>query len=177
MEITREIFWNVGSWVRWPVYGLGLIVILIFIYGLIKRIWLWCIGKPENRVDHIFKRIGSFLSYGLFHKRILKEPYPGIMHLFLFWGFLVLFLGTILIFFQEDFTKLFFDKVFIHGSFYLTFSFLLDLFGLLAIIGIILAVFRRYILKPDRLDNRSEDLIGLLLIFLVLITEIGRAHV
>jgi Fe-S oxidoreductase/nitrate reductase gamma subunit len=170
MEITREIFWNVGSWARWPVYGLGLIVILIFIYGLIKRIRLWQIGKPENRFNHIFKRIGLVLSFGLFHKRILKEPYPGIMHLFIFWGFLVLLFGTILIFFQEDFTKLFFDKVFIHGSFYLTFSFLLDLFGLLAIIGIILAVFRRYILKPDRLDNRSEDLIGLVLILLVLST-------
>lgn len=170
MEITREIFWNVGSWVRWPVYGLGLIVIIIFVYGLIKRIRLWRIGKPEDRLDHIFKRIGSVFSYGLFHKRILKEPYPGIMHLFLFWGFLVLLFGTILIFFQEDFTKLIFEKVFIQGSFYLTFSFILDLFGLLAIIGVVLAAFRRYVLKPDRLDNKTEDLIGLLLIFLVLVT-------
>jgi hypothetical protein len=154
MEFTREIFWNVGSWVRGPVYGLGLVVIIIFVYGLIKRIRLWRIGKPENRLDHIFKRIGSVFSFGLFHKRILKEPYPGIMHLFIFWGFLVLLFGTILIFFQEDFTKLFFDKVFIHGSFYITFSFVLDLFGLLAIIGVILAVFRRYLLNPDRLDNK-----------------------
>ncbi|MCK4223860.1 MAG: 4Fe-4S dicluster domain-containing protein [candidate division Zixibacteria bacterium] len=170
MEITREIFWNVGHWVRWPVYGLGLIVVIIFVYGLIKRIRLWRMGKPENRYDQIGKRITSFLSFGLFHGRILKEPFPGITHLFLFWGFLVLLLGTILIFIQEDLTKLLFGTVFIQGSFYLLFSFVLDLFGLLAIIGVLLLAFRRYVLKPDRLDNKPEDLIGLILIFLVLIT-------
>jgi len=149
---------------------LGLIVIIIFIYGLVQRTRLWRMGKPENRLDQIPKRIWSVLSYGFFHRRILKEPYPGIMHLFIFWGFLILLIGTILIFIQEDFTKLFFNKIFIHGNFYLTFSFILDLFGLLAIIGVILAVFRRYVLKPDRLDNRSEDIISLLLIFVVLVT-------
>jgi len=170
MEITREIFWNVGTWTRWPVYALGLIVIIIFVFGLIKRIRLWRIGKPENRYDQILKRIGSVLSFGFFHKRILKEPYPGITHLFLFWGFLILLLGTILIFIQEDITLLLFGKTFIQGNFYLAFSFILDLFGLLAVIGVILLAFRRYVLKPDRLDNKPEDIITLTLVFLVLVT-------
>jgi Fe-S oxidoreductase/nitrate reductase gamma subunit len=170
MGVTREIFWNVGTWVRWPVYGLGLIVVLLFVYGLIKRIRLWQMGQPENRLDNVSKRIGSVLSFGFLHKRILKEPYPGIMHLFIFWGFLILLLGTILIFVQEDVTRLLFGSTFIHGNFYLVFSFLLDLFGLLAVAGVILAAFRRYVLKPERLDNRLEDWVGLLLIFLVLVT-------
>jgi len=171
MEITREIFWNVGSGVRIPVYLLGLIVVIILIYGFIKHVRLWRIGKAENRIDKPFKRILSFLLFGLGHKRILKEPYPGIMHLFLFWGFLVLFIGTVLIFFQEDFTKLFFNKIFIFGNFYLIFSFLLDLFGLLAIIGVLLALFRRYVLRPERLDNKFED--GLVLVSLLLILLTG----
>ena len=170
MEITREIFWNVGSAARILPYVLGFIVLVIFAYGLIRRIRLWRIGKPENRLDHIFKRIGSLFSFGFLHRRTIKELYPGIMHLFLFWGFFILFLGTFLIFVQEDFTKLLFDEVFIYGNFYLIFSFVLDLFGLLAIIGVVLLAFRRYVLKPDRLDNKPEDLIGLILIFLVLIT-------
>jgi Fe-S oxidoreductase/nitrate reductase gamma subunit len=170
MEITREIFWNVGSEVRIPVYVLGLIVIVILIYGLIRRIRLWRIGKPESRVDKPIKRIGSVILFGFGHKRILKEPYPGIMHLFLFWGFLILFIGTVLIFFQEDFTKLFFNKNFIFGNFYLTFSSILDLFGLLAIIGVLLALFRRYVLKPKRLDNKFEDALVLIVLFLILIT-------
>jgi Fe-S oxidoreductase/nitrate reductase gamma subunit len=170
MEVTRQIFWNVGSWARWPIYGLGLVVIVIFVLGLLKRIRLWRIGKPENRTDRIGKRIVSFLRFGLLHGRILKELFPGITHFLLFWGFAVLLLGTILIFFQEDITLLFFNWTFLHGSFYLVFSFVLDLFGLLAIIGVMLLAFRRYVLKPERLDNKPEDWISLALIFLVLIT-------
>jgi len=170
MDITREIFWNVGTWVRWPVYLLGLIVVIIFVRGLIKRIRLWKMGRPENRTDKIAKRIISVLSFGLFHRRILKESYPGITHLFLFWGFLVLLIGTTLIFIQEDFTKLIFGAEFIHGNFYLLFSFAMDFFGLLAIIGLILLAFRRYVLRPERLDNRPEDMIVLVGIFLILIT-------
>jgi len=178
-EITREIFWNVGSGVRIPIYLLGFIAIVILIYGLVKHIRLWRIGKSENRVDKPFQRILSVLLFGFGHKRILKEPYPGFMHLFLFWGFLILFIGTILIFFQEDFTKLFFNKNFIFGNFYLTFSFFLDLFGLLAIIGVLLALLRRYVLKPrtemvqgkpKRLDNKFEDGLVLVLFFLILVT-------
>ncbi|MFQ6003574.1 MAG: respiratory nitrate reductase subunit gamma, partial [Candidatus Zixiibacteriota bacterium] len=149
---------------------MGLIVTIILVYGLVKHIRLWRIGKPENRLDNLLKRIGSFLLFGLGHKRILKEPYPGIMHLFLFWGFLVLFIGTVIIFFQEDFTKLIFNKNFIFGNFYLLFSFLLDLFGLLAIIGVLLALFRRYVLKPKRLDNKFEDALVLISLLLILIT-------
>ncbi len=170
MEITREIFWNVGSGVRIPVYLLGLIVVVILVYGFVKRVRLWRIGKPEKRVDKPFKRILSFLLFGLGHKRILKEPYPGIMHLFLFWGFVILFIGTVLIFVQEDFTKLFFNKIFISGNFYLVFSFVLDLFGLLAIIGVLLALFRRYVLRPERLDRKFEDALSLVLLLLILIT-------
>ncbi len=170
MEITREIFWNVGSGVRIPVYLLGLIVVVILVYGFVKRVRLWRLGKPENRVDKPFKRILSFLLFGLGHKRILKEPYPGIMHLFLFWGFVILFIGTVLIFVQEDFTKLFFSKIFISGNFYLVFSFVLDLFGLLAIIGVLLALFRRYVLRPERLDRKFEDALSLVLLLLILIT-------
>jgi Fe-S oxidoreductase len=46
----------------------------------------------------------------------------------------------------------------------------MDFFGLLAIVGLVLLAFRRYVLRPERLDNRPEDLVGLVLIFLILIT-------
>jgi Fe-S oxidoreductase/nitrate reductase gamma subunit len=79
-------------------------------------------------------------------------------------------LGTILIFVQEDITLLLFNWTFLHGSFYLIFSFILDLFGLLAVIGVILLAFRRYVLRPERLDNKTEDWIGLVFILLILVT-------
>lgn len=169
MDVTREIFWNVGN-VALFVYILAAIVVFIFVYGFYKRVKLWRLGKEEKRGDLIWKRVKSVLLFGFGHKRTLSETYPGISHFILFWGFVVLFLGTLIIFLQEDVFSPIFNLFFLHGSIYLWFSLILDLFGLLAIIGVLLALYRRYIIKPDRLDNIFDDFFSLILILLVLIT-------
>ncbi|KPL03123.1 MAG: hypothetical protein AMJ90_03980 [candidate division Zixibacteria bacterium SM23_73_2] len=169
METTREIFWNVGN-VALLVYLLAAVVVFIFIYAFIQRIKLWKIGKEEKRKDQIWERIKSVLVFGFGHKRLLTEPYPGISHFLLFWGFVILLLGTIIIFLQEDILSPIFNLFFLHGNFYLWFSLILDLFGLLAIIGVLLALYRRYILKPERLDNVFDDAFSLILILLILVT-------
>jgi len=57
-----------------------------------------------------------------------------------------------------------------HGSFYLGYSVIVDSFGILAIVGVILAIIRRYGQKPERLDNKWEDLVALLLILVIIVT-------
>jgi Fe-S oxidoreductase len=47
---------------------------------------------------------------------------------------------------------------------------IVDSFGILAIIGILLALFRRYVQRPERLDNRRDDLAVLLLILVIILT-------
>ncbi len=92
------------------------------------------------------------------------------MHFFIFWGFLVLSVGTALVAIQADFTDLLFKVKFLKGGFYLIFSFFLDLAGLMAIIGILMAMYRRYVTKPSRLDNKPDDAIVLVWILVVLVT-------
>ncbi len=169
MGITREIFWNVGN-IALLVYILAAIVVFILVYGFYQRVKLWKIGKEEKRGDFFWERIKSVILFGFGHKRILNESYPGISHLILFWGFVILFIGTLIIFLQEDILSPIFNFFFLHGNFYLWFSLILDLFGALAIIGVLLALYRRYMIKPDRLDNIFDDLFSLILIFLILVT-------
>ncbi|MCJ7508238.1 MAG: heterodisulfide reductase-related iron-sulfur binding cluster [candidate division Zixibacteria bacterium] len=167
MEITREIFWNVGAGIRIIIYILAIIPLVFLIWGIYKKIRLWRIGKPENRYDKIGKRILSFISFGLFHKRFFRDLYPGLMHLFIFWGFVVLFLGTAVVMFQDDIASPLFGIFFFHSYFYLYFSLILDIFGLLLIIGIVMALFRRYILRPKRLDNILDDVVVLILLLAI----------
>jgi Fe-S oxidoreductase/nitrate reductase gamma subunit len=169
MEITREIFWNIGN-VRILIYLLGLVPIIVLAFGLWRRIKLWRLGKKDNRYDRIWERIKSTISYGILQVRTLEKTYPGIMHLLLFWGFIILFLGTLIIAFQEDVTLPFFNYNFFHGGFYLSYSFILDLFGLLAIIGVLFALYRRIFLRPESLDNKSEDFFALYWFLVVLVT-------
>ncbi|HEX9916387.1 MAG TPA: heterodisulfide reductase-related iron-sulfur binding cluster [candidate division Zixibacteria bacterium] len=167
MEITREIFWNVGAGIRIIIYILAIIPLLFLIWGIYKKIKLWRIGKPEKKFDKIGKRILSFVSFGFFHQRFFRDLYPGLMHFFIFWGFVVLFLGTAVVMFQDDIASPLFGIFFFHSYFYLYFSLILDLFGLLLIIGIGMALFRRYILKPKRLDNILDDAVVLILLLAI----------
>jgi Fe-S oxidoreductase/nitrate reductase gamma subunit len=168
-HITREIFWNVGG-VRLIVYLLALIPVFLFIYGLWRKIKLWRIGKKENRYDQVWKRIKSTLYNGILQVRNLEKAFPDTFHVLIFWGFVILFIGTVIIFLQEDLTLPIFNYEFLQGNFYLWYSLILDLFGVLAIIGVLLALYRRFFLRPESLDNKSEDFLSLYWFLLVLLT-------
>mgnify|MGYP001117550185 CR=1 FL=1 len=93
-----------------------------------------------------------------------RELYPGIAHYLLFGGCGILLLGAFVDFISHYFFH------FMHGSFYLGYSVVVDAFGILALIGAILLIIRRYVQKPDRLDNTADDLIALILIVVVVLT-------
>ncbi len=184
MEPFREVFWNVP--LGEIIYPLAVIAAGVFIYAIYRRCKLWRLGKPENRFNHPGKRIRAFLVSGvvdlLLHRKFLGvadglgkrrvslgdfkpvEFYPGIIHFFIFAGCIVFLLGSFLDFISHYFFH------FLEGGFYLGFSLVLDAFGILVLVGVILAIHRRYIQKPDRLDNRGEDLVALLLILIVVAT-------
>lgn len=132
----------------------------IFIWGIRRRTRLWFVGTPEDRSGLTKDRLKSLFADGIFHKRILQERYPGYLHLFIFVGFL-LPLAVII------FTQVMFSLPGIPAQ---ILSVLLDLVGLLAIISIVLFLFRRFVTRPSRLDNRPEDLVVLLLILAILLT-------
>ena len=169
LEAARTFFWNVGH-VRIAIYILAIVPIAFIVYGLYKRYHLWRQGIPENRTSHLGDRILSFVENTLLQKRIFREPYPGLMHGLIFFGFVVLFIGTAMIAFQEDITLPLFHWEYLKGTFYLGYSLVLDIFGILAILGTLMALYRRLILKPDRLDKRWDDNLVLYLFLFILVT-------
>jgi Fe-S oxidoreductase/nitrate reductase gamma subunit len=174
MDIGREIFWNVGEAARWISYAFAIATIVLIIIGVRQRIKMWRIGKPVDFSfsERLWERIGAFFKNGVFHGSILRkrELYPGLMHALIFAGFVLMFIGTSLIALQDDFLHLIFNVTFIKNGFYLVFSFILDLAGAFAIIGVVMALIRRYGSKPDRLDSKKDDLLVPLWILVVLVS-------
>jgi Fe-S oxidoreductase/nitrate reductase gamma subunit len=73
------------------------------------------------------------------------------------WGFIVLFIGTCIVALDHDVLSWFGVKI-LKGSFYLWFSATLDIFGVLFIIGLVLMIVRRMVMKPRALDyGRADD--------------------
>src|SRR2546428_10447521 len=88
------------------------------------------------------------------------------MHAMVFWGFLALFMGTVLATIDYDITLPFFDYKRLRGPFSLAYEAVLDLFGLFFVLGLGMALWRRFVLRPDRIDPtaRFAGLLALLLV-------------
>lgn len=152
---------------EWLIYIIMFIPIGIFLYGFYKRVQVWQLAKGEiHRNDQVGQRILSWLGYTLAQARIIRKPLAGWMHFFLFWGFVVLFMAA-----GVDASHYWLGFPHIEGASYIGFSWLVDVFGLLAMIGIIVLAIVRYLQKPDRLnDTKASDGWIILLVFVILVT-------
>ncbi|MCL4532044.1 MAG: (Fe-S)-binding protein, partial [Actinobacteria bacterium] len=167
---TRDIYWNIQG--IWAMYALFAVAAAAFAYGVYQHYRLITIGKPEARFDRTGERLRGLATHAFVQARGLRDRYSGIGHLLFFWGFIFLFFGTVVVFLQADL-----GTPVMHGQFYLYFeSLTLNVVGLLGIIGLSMAVLKRYALRPDRLINpplhRSlmDDGVVLSLLLAILLT-------
>lgn len=189
MEITREIYWNVGHgpWTLIPMYLLTAIVVLIVVLAFKQRLQLYRQGLSLNRTDQPVERMANMLKNVFFQKKVIHGKTPGLFHGLFFWSFFLLLIGTVLIVVQADFTNLFFDYKFLKGGFYKLFSIVLDLAGIVAILMLAALFIRRYIFRPEGLENCKDDVIMHIFLMLIMlsgfliegsrmaVTEVGTA--
>jgi Fe-S oxidoreductase/nitrate reductase gamma subunit len=169
MTFTREIYWNVGHGVVLPMYLFAALTVAIVIYGFIRRIRVYRQGKPLQRLDHLFTRILRAVKRGLGQLRVMLVKLPGIAHALMFWGIILLFIGTVLVLIQVDFTQPLFSLEFLKGSFYLAFSLILDIAGAVVFVMLCGFIVRRYFYKPKGLVTTRDDyiIVGLLIALLM----------
>ncbi|MEX2147174.1 MAG: (Fe-S)-binding protein [Candidatus Rokuibacteriota bacterium] len=166
----RDTFWNVPGWAQIALYVGGTLAIALFAYGMWRRVQLWRAGTPEHRLDRIPERLRLVAKHALGQVRTLSQAYPGVMHAIMFWGFLALFMGTVLATIDWDITLPLFGYKLLKGPFYLFYETVLDLFGLFFVIGLGMAVWRRFVVRPRRIDPTARFAGVLALLFVINLT-------
>ncbi len=162
--------------VRSVVFAVVLIASLIFFVANVTRlVRLLRTGKPANRLDHPGVRVRRMLRIAIGQSKLFREPIPGLMHAFIFWGFLVLttaILESIGQGLSDGFTLRFL------GPAYPVLAFMQDLFAGLVIVGVFTALYRRLILRPKRLavegHGQGDAILILLTILLIMVSMIGQ---
>ncbi|GMQ93569.1 MAG: heterodisulfide reductase-related iron-sulfur binding cluster [Acidimicrobiia bacterium] len=154
----RETFLGFPGWAIGIFYLATVIAIGLFLWGFYRRIRKYSRGRPTARLD--FKRFVRALGDLSSNRTIAKrKPAVGIAHFFVFWGFIVLLIGTTIIAIDVDIIGVLARKPewqFWEGPFYVVYAFVLDVFGIGFVAGLItLAVIRRK--KPARLDYSRVD--------------------
>ena len=163
-QATREVLWNIDH--VWVMYALFAPTVIVAAYGLYRRLRLWRRGGSENRFDRPLERIALVIKYALLQLRTWRKLYPGSFHAMIFWGFVILTIATTVVMIDYDF-----GVPIMRGRFYLYFqSLAVDIFGVLAIVGVSMAATRRWIARPKQLVYTAEASVILVLIFLMLVT-------
>jgi len=133
------------------------------------------LGKKDNRFTEPGRRLGRVLTVAFGQSKILREPFAGLLHVLIFWGFVVL-LSAVLESIGEGLLPGF-SFAFL-GPLYAPLQALTDLFGALVVASVVVSIVRRLVAPPARLrvtgHAKWDAILILSLILLVMVTMFGQ---
>jgi len=175
-EVGREVFGNIPT-----------ALVVLFYVGLAVFIWLslhlfaqraasWQQGQSDPRIGEWRQRTQRLLQ-GLSMKTVRRDRRAGLMHSLVYYGFVILFLGTVTLEIDHLLPA---NLKFLHGGFYMGYSAVLDAAALMYLGGLALAVAGRYLVPTYRIKSktRPEDAVVLTVLLIIglsgLLTEAAR---
>ena len=171
---TREILWNISGAGEVVLYLLAAITLGVLGWGIYKHVRRVLNGQPVTfPTPAQAGRLGRALVTVLTNRTVVnRHKLGGGMHLLIMWGFIVLIIGTTIVAIEYDlFHKIMgMDHFMMQGWFYLGFELVTDLFGLLLVVGLVVAILRRYVLDRPQLKRQSVDWILPVLLLVIGVT-------
>jgi len=153
-------------------YGAFFVALALFALGLRGKLNKIRKGRAETRSERLKERVKGFIEFVCFQKRLFQDAFPGLMHAFIFWGFLVFALGYAILFLQgHDYYDFLVGWLF-GGRLALAYNAFTDFFAVLVIVGVVVGAFRRYIWRPERLDPTVDAGVVFLLIGSIMVTNL-----
>jgi Fe-S oxidoreductase len=127
------------------------------------------IGRPDPRTDHPAERVRNLLVIGIGQSKILRDPLAGAMHATVFWGFVVLTVGSVEVIIQGIVPG--FSYAFLPGPLYQAYLLSQELFAVFVLVAVSWLIYRRLVIKPKRLQGdkvHSGDAVFILLMIATL---------
>jgi len=149
----------------------GLLFTCLRLYRFMK------IGRPDVKLDRLGDRVISVLVYWLGQKKVaektMDKPPVGFTskhHLMIFWGFLIVTIGTVEVWFN-GFTGL--DFSFLPSAIFIPLRWTVDVFNLIVLLAVGFGFFRRIVVKPRLIPMSNEAIIILGAIAGLMLTHFG----
>ncbi|MBK6562736.1 (Fe-S)-binding protein [Candidatus Amarobacter glycogenicus] len=167
-DASREIFFNIST--PWLMYFVFTLAVAIIIGAFVQRARIWRLGRPHSVNRSLGARLTQALTMGAGTSRVKNDRFAGIMHACIYSSFVMLTIVTGLLA-VDDYVPLIFgssdEHLFLQGPIYLGYSLVGDVFGVVGLVGVGMAVYRRYIAPPTKLtwDRRAAEdgiIVGLL---------------
>ncbi len=159
-----------------------LLISLLLIVGLalfartmVQKIYLLKALESTDRANHVVERLKNMMILAVGQTRLVgrkKERLPGIMHALIFWGFCILLIRSLNLYgegFVEGYSLPFLGDKYLLGYLYMA---LKDIIEGIVLLMIVFAIFRRAVLKPDRMHNTREAYLVLVLIGILMVSDL-----
>lgn len=159
-ERTREVFWQLPAWAEVLWYALAVASVLVLAYGVVRPLAKYRLGRGGGLppLRELPARLRAALRIVATHVTVARrDRYAGVAHAAIFYGFLTLLAGTIVLGIDTDVTEPLFGWRFFEGDFYVVYSFVLDVLGVIFLAGVLAMMVRRGVLRPRKLDYARPD--------------------
>jgi Fe-S oxidoreductase/nitrate reductase gamma subunit len=156
--VHREVFYGVPDPVVVAFYAALAAMFIVVAYLASLRVRNYERGQPDDRLTNrknVERRMRDFRA-GVWMQTLLRDPAAGVMHSFLYFGFVFLFIATVILEIDHQMPE---SLKFLHGDTYLAYAMGADLAGVIFLIGVGWAIGRRYLQRPYRIriKTRPED--------------------
>jgi hypothetical protein len=153
-QIARPAFIDVPSPVKLAFY-LTLATMLFLVAWLTSlRFRNYERGGPDDRrttKSNVTRRLADFRA-GVYMQTLLRDPAAGLMHTFIYFGFLGLFMATAILEVNHQLPG---SWQFLHGGTYKAYAAGADFAGVVFLVGILWAALRRYVRRPYRIRIKT----------------------
>jgi len=147
-----------------------LCALAFFIDTMAGRLWLLKAAEGTSRCDRPGERLRRLFAIGFGQQRLLYERAAGWMHLWIFFGFLAVSIRTVTLIgrgFAPEFNLPLFD-----GGLGLAYAALKDAFEVIVLCAVLYGVWRRLVVRPERLHLSYEAVVILLWIGALMVTDL-----
>jgi Fe-S oxidoreductase/nitrate reductase gamma subunit len=167
-RISRHAFTNVPDPLYWAFYATVGVMLFVTAWLVSQRVRNYARGQPDDRRTtraNVERRLRDFRA-GVWMRTLLRDPAAGAMHSAIYFGFLVLFVATVVLEIDHQLPE---SLKFLHGRVYQGYAATADVFGVVFVLGIVWAIARRYAARPYRIriKTKPEDAV-ILATFLVI---------
>ncbi len=157
---SRPIMWNMSAGLQVLWYSLAAISVMVFLYGVSRPLATYRRGRRDAMppLRELPRRLRQATSTLYAHSSIAKrDRYAGWAHRGIFYGWVALACGTVIVGLSHDIAGPIFDAGFYSGSFYLACKAVLNALGTALVAGLVMMMIRRSLLRPAKLDYARPD--------------------
>jgi nitrate reductase gamma subunit len=154
-RVSRQVFGNVPDPLYWAFYATVAVMLLVVAWLVSLRVQNYERGKPDDRRTtraNVKHRLEEFRS-GVWMQTLLRDPAAGVMHSMIYFGFLILFVATVVLEIDHQLPD---SAKFLHGRVYEAYAATADVAGVIFVAGIVWALGRRYIQRPYRIRIKTK---------------------